>query len=68
MAGPLNLQSAQHEVVQVQGMILIGWGYGTPTASTVGYLPGALYIDTQNAKHYKNTGTAAAATWTEQTT
>jgi hypothetical protein len=45
------------------GNLLSEW-VTTPTASAAGYAPGALAIDSTNALVYRNTGTAAAATWT----
>lgn len=45
---------------------VIGYFSGTPTASIAGYHPGALAFDVTNGLWYRNTGTAASATWTLQ--
>lgn len=68
MSKPLEVQSPVNRVATYNGYGIIAVFEGTPTASAVGYQPGCLAIDVVNGKHYKNTGTAATATWTEQTT
>lgn len=68
MSKPLEVQAPVNRVVTYNGNGIIAVFEGTPTASAVGYAPGCLAIDVTNGKYYRNSGTAAAATWTEQTT
>lgn len=68
MSKPLDLHAGQNRAVTYAGLCAVAIFEGTPTASVAGYWPGALAIDVTNGKHYKNTGTAASTTWTEQTT
>lgn len=70
MSAPLNLHSNTTEVIKVGGKTLQAVKYttGAPSNGTAGFWPGALYFNVVDAKYYKNTGTAASATWTEQTT
>lgn len=51
---------------QLPNTSLLGYFAGVPTASIGGYHPGAVAVDITNAAWYKNTGTAAAATWLRQ--
>lgn len=48
------------------GRELIGVFAGVPTASIVGYNPGAFAFDITNGNWYKNSGTLLAATWIQQ--
>ncbi len=46
------------------GSRVVAGGYGAPTNSLAGYLPGCTYADFTNALMYLNTGTLASSTWT----
>jgi hypothetical protein len=46
---------------QANAAHVLGWGTSAPAS---GFVPGAIYIDTDTTEAYKNTGTATSCTWT----
>lgn len=44
---------------------VLGYFAGVPTASVLGYHPGAIAVDITNGNLYRNSGTTAAATWVQ---
>jgi hypothetical protein len=68
MSAPLNLHAGTPTAVTYGGYTVLAVFEGVPTASVPGYAKGCLAIDVTNGNYYRNSGTAASATWTQQTT
>jgi hypothetical protein len=68
MSKPLDVQSPVNRIASYNGYAVLAVFEGVPTASVPGYAKGCLAIDVTNGTYYRNAGTAASTTWTQQTT
>lgn len=68
MSKPLDLHAGTNLLATYNGFGVVAVFEGVPTASIPGYAKGCLAIDVTNGNYYRNSGTTASATWTQQTT
>lgn len=66
MSRRFDRQSAAPGVLNDPGRgMTFDWGTAAPSASAVGYAPGAQFIDVVTGTWYRNTGTKSSATWAQ---